>query len=132
MKLIRLAGLTVFIGTCLFGTSAHAQQSSSAPHVAKYLGPGSCAAAACHGAISPQKTSTVNQNEYSIWVVQDRHASAFRVLQNPVSVRMGRLLGIGKPEESPKCLVCHALYVPGAYRVVVASTGWSTNAQLHP
>jgi len=114
MKSIRLAGLSVAVGLLFFGHDAAAQSAPPAPHVAKYLGPGSCAAAACHGAIAPQKTSTVNQNEYSIWVVQDRHASAFRVLQNPVSQRMGKLLGIGKPEQSPKCLICHALYVPGA------------------
>jgi hypothetical protein len=97
----------IIVSACI----AKAQQ-PAAHNVAKYLGPGSCAAAACHGNIAPQKTTSVNQNEYSIWVVQDRHASAFRVLQNPVSQRMGRLLGIGKPEQSPKCLVCHALYVP--------------------
>lgn len=92
--------------------SLWAQKPPAAHNISKYLGPGSCAAAACHGNIAPQKTSTVNQNEYSIWVVQDRHSAAYRVLQNPVSQRMGRLLGIGKPEESPKCLICHALYVP--------------------
>ena len=92
----------------------HAQPSPPAHNISKYLGPGSCAAAACHGNIAPQNTSSVNQNEYSIWVVQDRHAIAFRSLQNPVSQRMGKLLGIGKPEESPKCLTCHALYVPSS------------------
>ena len=94
---------------------ASAQQPAKGVHnISKYLGPGSCAAAACHGNIAPQKTARVQQNEYSTWVVQDRHAASFRVLQNPVSQRMGKLLGIGKPEESPRCLTCHALYVPAS------------------
>jgi hypothetical protein len=92
-----------------------AQQPTKGAHnISKYLGPGSCAAAACHGNVAPQKTASVQQNEYSTWVVQDRHAAAFRALQNPVSQRMGKLLGIGKPEESPRCLTCHALYVPAS------------------
>jgi hypothetical protein len=90
-----------------------AQQPPKGAHnISKYLGPGSCSAAACHGNIAPQKTTSVQQNEYSTWVVQDRHAAAFRALQNPVSQRMGKLLGIGNPEESPRCLTCHALSVP--------------------
>jgi hypothetical protein len=104
-----VSGAVVVLGLSLH---VHAQQNTPAAHnISKYLGPGSCAAAACHGNIAPQGTSSVNQNEYSVWVVQDRHATAFRSLQNPVSQRMGKLLGIGKPEESPKCLTCHALYV---------------------
>jgi hypothetical protein len=92
-----------------------AQQPPNGVHnISKYLGPGSCAAAACHGNIAPQKTASVQQNEYSTWVVQDHHAAAFRALQNPVSQRMGKLLGIGKPEESPRCLTCHALYLPAS------------------
>jgi hypothetical protein len=101
-------GAVVVLGSCL---CVHAQQSPATHIPSKYLGPGSCAAAACHGNIAPQKAASVNQNEYSVWVVQDRHAAGFRSLQNPVSERMGKILGIGKPEESPKCLTCHALYV---------------------
>jgi len=96
----------------MFCPALVAQQNAQGVHnISKYLGPGSCAAAACHGNIAPQKTASVQQNEYSTWVVQDRHAAAFRALQNPISQRMGKLLGIGKPEESPRCLTCHALYV---------------------
>jgi hypothetical protein len=111
MNLLLRAIIVLLVCSCV----ASAQEPSTRAHnISKYLGPGSCAAAACHGNIAPQKTSSVQQNEYSIWVVQDRHAAAFRVLQNPVSQRMGKLLGIGKPEQSPKCLICHALYVPAA------------------
>lgn len=77
----------------------------------KYVGPGSCSATACHGGVQPRNVTRVLQNEYSVWVVQDPHAKAFRSLQNSVSQRMGRILGIGDPSKSQKCLPCHALDV---------------------
>jgi len=77
----------------------------------KYLGPGSCAANACHGGVAPRSISKVLQNEYSTWVTKDRHTQAYNVLLDPVAQRMGRILNIGAPEKSPKCLVCHALAV---------------------
>lgn len=80
----------------------------------QYLGPGSCSATACHGGIQPKKETRVLQNEYTTWVVQDKHAQSYKSLLNPISQRMGKVLGIGRPEESAKCLVCHALYVPPA------------------
>jgi hypothetical protein len=75
----------------------------------KYIGPGSCSASACHGGVAPAKNSRILQNEFSTWVVQDKHAQAYDVLQNPVAQRMGTILGIGKPVNEPKCLACHAL-----------------------
>lgn len=96
---------------------AAAMQASAlpaAPQGAKYLGPGSCAAAACHGGIQARDTAKVLQNEYSTWIVQDRHARAWNVLQQPTAQRMAQILNIGAPEKSQKCLVCHALAVPDA------------------
>jgi hypothetical protein len=77
-----------------------------------FNGPGGCASATCHGSIQPRTSSRVFQNEYTIWIAQDKHAQAFRVLQNDVSERIGKILNIGPPSKAPKCLVCHALYVP--------------------
>lgn len=79
--------------------------------VGKYNGPGGCAAASCHGSVQPKDTTRVLQNEYSIWIAQDKHAHSFNVLSNSVSLRMGRILGIGRPDQEAKCLVCHALYI---------------------
>lgn len=78
---------------------------------AKYLGPGSCAATACHGGIQPRDTTKVLQNEYSTWIVQDRHSRAYTVLTQPLAKRMAAILKIGAPEKAQKCLVCHALSV---------------------
>jgi hypothetical protein len=84
----------------------------------KYNGPGSCAASSCHGSVQPRNVTPILQNEYSIWIAQDKHAKAHAVLSNPVSVRMGKILDTkcadGKPcppSQAPKCLACHALSV---------------------
>lgn len=81
-----------------------------------FVGPGSCAAAACHGAIRPVAGSRILQTEYSTWIAQDRHAKATDVLSNPVSIRMGRMLGVASPGTAPRCLACHGLDVPDARR----------------
>jgi hypothetical protein len=81
-----------------------------------YVGPGSCSAVACHGAIRPVAGARILQTEYSTWVAMDRHARATEVLGNMVSQRMGRILGIGNPLQAQKCLVCHSLDVPAASR----------------
>ena len=81
-----------------------------------YVGPGSCSAVACHGAIRPVPGARILQTEYSTWVAMDRHARATEVLGNMVSQRMGRILGIGNPLQAQKCLVCHSLDVPAAAR----------------
>jgi len=80
----------------------------------KYLGPGSCSASACHGGIQPRDTTKVLQNEYSTWIVQDRHSRAYTVLTQPLAKRMARILKIGDPESAQRCLVCHALSVTPA------------------
>jgi hypothetical protein len=92
------------------------QQQPPAPEAGNYVGPGSCSAVACHGSIRAVSGARILQTEYSTWISQDRHARATEVLTNPVSQRMGRILGIGNPAQAPKCLACHALDVPQASR----------------
>jgi Cytochrome c554 and c-prime len=77
----------------------------------KYIGPGSCAATSCHGSVKPVAGSRILQNEYSTWILQDKHSRAYQALTGEVGERMARILKLGaKAEESPKCLTCHALY----------------------
>jgi cytochrome c554/c'-like protein len=86
-------------------------QSSPSPSQAKYIGPGSCAATACHGSVKPVAESRIFQNEYSTWILKDKHARAYQALTGDVGERMARIMKLGaKAEESPKCLACHALY----------------------
>jgi len=87
-----------------------AMQTPSEP--GNYVGPGSCAATACHGAIRPVAGARILQTEYTTWIAQDRHARATDALSNPVSTRMAKTLGIGDPAKAPKCLACHSLEAP--------------------
>ncbi len=87
-----------------------------APASGSYTGPGSCAASSCHGSVRPAAGSRILQTEYTTWVVQDKHARATEVLNNPVSLRMAKILGIGRPDSEQKCLACHALDAPPQQR----------------
>lgn len=83
----------------------------------KYIGPGSCAATSCHGSVRPVAGSRILQNEYSTWILQDKHSRAYQALTGEVGERMARILKLGaKAEDSPKCLACHALYAAPAQR----------------
>ena len=61
---------------------------ASAQEASQYTGPGSCSSPSCHGAVQPRSTTSVQQNEYSTWVIKDKHAQAFTVLSNSVSMRI--------------------------------------------
>jgi Cytochrome c554 and c-prime len=87
---------------------------ADAPH--QYTGPGSCSSTSCHGSIAPRTDNRVKQNEYSVWIVRDKHSKAYQALTGMVGERMATILNIGKAEEAPKCLACHALDVPAADR----------------
>jgi hypothetical protein len=82
----------------------------------KYNGPGGCASSSCHGSIQPRQITRVAQNEYSIWAGQDKHARAYQVLSTAVSLRIGKILNIGRPDQAQKCLACHALSVSNDQR----------------
>lgn len=84
------------------------------PH--QYTGPGACSSTTCHGSIAPLTTNRVKQNEYSIWIVRDKHAKAYSALTGTVGERIGAILKLGKSENAPRCLACHALDVPVAER----------------
>ena len=82
----------------------------------KYTGPGSCASPSCHGAVQARAETSVQQNEYSIWVVKDKHARAFSSLSGEVAKRMTRLMALLPPDKEPRCLGCHALNAPEEQR----------------
>jgi len=62
--------------------------------------------------VQPRNDASVLQNEYSTWVVRDKHAHAFVNLTNPVGTRIAKIMGLGRPDTAPRCLACHALDVP--------------------
>ena len=82
------------------------------PHDARYVGPGSCSAVACHGGIQPRSVTKVLQNEYSTWVTSDKHAHAYTALTESLGKQIAVTLKLGPAEKAQRCLICHALSVP--------------------
>jgi len=106
-----LARTAVLAAVVCFGLLPAHSASTDTQEPIKYLGPGSCAATSCHGSVKPVAGSRILQNEYSTWILQDKHSRAYSALTGDVGERMVRILKIeGKAEEAPKCLACHALY----------------------
>jgi hypothetical protein len=97
------------ISVWLLFASALVSAQTPAP---KYTGPGSCASPSCHGSVQPRADTAVQQNEYSTWVIKDKHARAAAVLTNPVATRMAKMLGLERADNAPRCLACHALDAP--------------------
>src|SRR6266566_4665550 len=106
--------LRVLIFTCFmaFPVLLSAQNEPS-----KYIGPGSCASTSCHGSVKPIGDSRILQNEYSIWIIQDKHSRAYQALTGDVGERMALILKLAaKAEGAPKCLACHTLNPPPEQR----------------
>ena len=101
----------VFVGAIVLAVLPSVVVADPPAEISKYTGPGSCSSTSCHGSVKPRADNRIFQNEYSIWVVQDKHAKSYDALTGPVGERMGRILGLGKSEQAAKCLACHALYV---------------------
>jgi Cytochrome c554 and c-prime len=96
---------------------SNANSASSSPAVdvkdtpSLYEGPGSCSATSCHGSVKPIAGSRILQNEYSTWIIKDKHARAYDVLTEKLGVRIGQILKLKEEsKDAEKCLVCHALY----------------------
>jgi hypothetical protein len=99
----------------IFGLITPAPAAENEP--VKYIGPGSCAATSCHGSVKPVEGSRILQNEYSTWIIKDKHSKAYQALTGDVGERMARILKLGaKAEDAPKCLGCHALYTTAEER----------------
>jgi hypothetical protein len=103
-------GMRLLLGALLAGGCLMAADSAG------YTGPGSCSSPSCHGGVQARDQTTVLQNEYSTWVVRDKHAHAFTNLTNPVGTRIAKIMGLPSPDTAPRCLACHALDVPADQR----------------
>jgi hypothetical protein len=84
----------------------------------KHEGVSSCDGSTCHGSAAPRNDRNVMQNEYSVWVDEDRHSMrAYKVLLNKNSIRISKNLGRKKkPHQDDLCLDCHADNPPAAKR----------------
>src|SRR5216683_43842 len=106
----------VWLAATFFAATLTANAAGLPAETGKYTGPGSCSSTSCHGSVKPRADNRIFQNEYSIWVVKDKHAKAYEPLTGQVGERIGRILGVGKSEQAAKCLACHALDVPANSR----------------
>jgi hypothetical protein len=106
-------GMRLLLGSLLAGGCLVAADNAEP---SKYTGPGSCSSPSCHGGVQPRDQTTVQQNEYSTWVVRDKHSHAFENLTNPVGTRIAKIMGLPSPDTAPRCLACHALDVPADQR----------------
>src|SRR6266849_5222875 len=106
----------VWLAATFFASLNPADAANPPADAGKYTGPGSCSSTSCHGSVRPRADNRIFQNEYSIWVVKDKHAKAYEALTGQVGERIGRTLGVGKSEQAAKCLACHALDVPANSR----------------
>jgi Cytochrome c554 and c-prime len=114
----------LFATTVAWSSSSAAQEKAAPasawhaqlPQSPQYTGPGSCASTTCHGSVTPRSDNRVLQNEYSTWIVKDKHSKAYASLTGVTGERVAAILGLKKAETAPKCLACHALDVPATER----------------
>jgi hypothetical protein len=74
-----------------------------AAHIA---GRASCSGRACHGGLEPLPTG-VRQNEFTTWIMHDKHARAFDVLSGERGRQIAKNLGIPDAAKDERCLACH-------------------------
>ena len=76
---------------------------------APLVGTAGCSARGCHGRIGPGPDPAVRQNEFSLWLEQDRHAQAYQALRGDLAGAIVR--GVYGPNHTastePACLACH-------------------------
>jgi len=96
LRLLRPLAAVVFL-CCVFPSAAFPQtRAATTDAVGKFTGPGSCASTSCHGSILPRSENDVLQNEYSTWIVKDKHSKAYAALTGPVGERIASILNLGR------------------------------------
>jgi hypothetical protein len=98
MKKFAVVLMVIGLAAFLMSTVAMAQEKAAPAAAAhKYIGAGKCKM--CHN--SPAKGE-----QFKKWS-ESSHAKAFATLATPEALEIGKKLGVEKPQESEKCLVCH-------------------------
>jgi hypothetical protein len=110
------AGLVLWLGT----RSGPGRADTAVPKAAgdaaaaalPITGTASCSGRGCHGSLEPaadrKPDDPVQLNEYTRWLIHDKHAGAHALLFNDRSRRIAKLLGIANAHEEPRCLACHS------------------------
>src|SRR5438552_8254532 len=84
----------------LFSKTASANQSRA-------VGTASCSARACHGNLAPIGDDLVRRDEYTKWLVTDKHAQAYLMLFEERSQIIAKNLRLEAAHEAERCLACH-------------------------
>ncbi|PHR99824.1 MAG: hypothetical protein COA68_07805 [Oceanobacter sp.] len=100
----------------LFICAATAVQALPQNDETVHEGVASCANSVCHGRATPKAGSEVNLNEYRIWLKNDAHSLAYKVLLNDKSKMIAANLGLPDAHTAKICLDCHADNVEPEYR----------------
>ena len=95
-------------------------QTSPAAARDKYMGTAPCSVDDCHGSVVPKEPAEdirIHRNEYYTWLKRDKHARAYEVLLKERSLRIAQNLKLlTGPEQSERCLSCHAIQAPSHRR----------------
>src|SRR5262249_37946212 len=101
--------LTLAAGRHAFITAVRSGQSNEElplpTESLRWMGVGSCAAAACHG--SSQARPGQWQASYTVWAEKDKHARAYQALLGKQSAQIMQNLGRHKAHLDKQCLRCH-------------------------
>src|SRR6204780_608623 len=85
----------------LFAFDSAAGQAGQSGQAPRYTGPGSCASTTCHGSVSPRTDNRVLQNEYSTWIVKDKHSKAYASWRGNLGGHMATILVISNATHAP-------------------------------
>src|SRR5262245_13042350 len=79
-----------------------------------FAGTPPCSGRACHGGEEPKKDAIAQQNEYTTFVLHDKHAQAYQALLSDRAKKMAQNLAPTNPDGKPidahldqRCLACH-------------------------
>ncbi|PYK28890.1 MAG: hypothetical protein DME57_11675 [Verrucomicrobia bacterium] len=68
----------------------------------RFVGAAGCKSSSCHGGAGEKRS------QYITWSQKDFHTRAYTILLDARSARIAEALGIGQPQSSARCTVCHS------------------------
>lgn len=108
-----LLSLALLLGsTVLVVSPATAQSIKGQIEEHVHIGTATCATSQCHGKSAPVAGRNVHLDEYTFWIDQDYHATAYNTLLSDESKSMAAKLGLKSAKTAKICLDCHTDNVP--------------------
>ncbi len=114
LRLLAVIGLAVTLRGALSSREPRAVEAeplpASVPATAdqpRAMGTSSCSGRACHGSLEPMGNELVRRNEYTKWLLHDKHAQAYLVLWGERSQTIAKNLGLKAAHTAEQCLACH-------------------------